>query len=192
MVILHMRQVNRVAHVMALGIHTHFALRPVGANATTFQRFAHCDHVRRFGLFCSGFVNVDRVIGVSCLLGDIRLIRELGFEALLEVVAGGRVNFLDVVGRHVHVFQRWRLEPLVLVRLAHLDRTAHRQIQVRSSLLLKVRRLQIAHQQRHHKVRLDLLDVLDGLAELVHAQRNELFAHHGAAVFLDDFADPLR
>ena len=79
----------------------------------------------------------------------------------------------------------------MLVGLAHLDGAAHGQIQVRSSLLLKVRRLQIAHQQRHHKVRLDLLDVLDGLTELVDAERDELFAHHGSAVFLDDFAHPL-
>ena len=45
MVILHMRQVNRVAHVVALGVHTHFALRPVGANTTALQRLAHGDHV---------------------------------------------------------------------------------------------------------------------------------------------------
>ena len=83
------------------------------------------------------------------------------------------------------------MKTLVLVALADVDRAAHRHVQVRGRGLLVVGRLRRADEQRHQNVGLGLLDVLDGGSELRDAERDELLAHHRAALFLDDLADPL-
>ena len=112
-------------------------------------------------------------------------------ELLDEGLAGGRVDLLDVVGGDVHVLQARRREALVLVALADIDRGGHRQPEVRRGRLLVVGRLRRADEERHHEVGLGCLDVLDRLAELRDAERDELLAHHRATVVLDDVAHPL-
>ena len=108
-----------------------------------------------------------------------------------EVLALLIVDFLDPVGRHIHVGETRRLEAFVLVGLADIDRTAHRNVQIGGGRLLIIGRLRRPDEERDENVGLGLLDVLNGRRELRHAKGYEFLADHFTAVLLDDVAHPL-
>jgi hypothetical protein len=71
------------------------------------------------------------------------------------------------------------------------DRAAHRDLEAGGGCLLVERGLRVADEQAHQPVGLGLLDVLDGLAELGDAQRDQLLADDLAAIVGDKLLRPL-
>ena len=92
----------------------------------------------------------------------------------------------------MHVGERGRREPLVLVALRHVDGRGHRELQAGGRGLRVVVVVVGADQQRHHPVGLGLLDPLDDLAEFGDRERDELLADDLAADQRREGAGPGR
>src|SRR5882757_10179552 len=87
------------------------------------------------------FVEIDGVVGIFGFLIDVRLIWKFRLPLRHERLAFRRVYSLYIIHRRIHVRKAQRFEALMLVALADIDRTAHRNLEVGGSGLLVVGRL---------------------------------------------------
>src|SRR3981189_2845914 len=177
--------------MLALRIDADLAFRRIDTDVAFGDHSAQVGARRRTaGSLDHLFVEIDSVVGVFRFLIDVRLIWEFRLPLLHERLAFRRVYFLDIIHRRIHVRKARWLEALVLIALTHIARTAHRNLEVSGSGLLVIGRLGGADQQRDQHIRLDLLNVLDGLRELRDAQWDEFLANHLSTILLDDHTDP--
>ena len=183
-------KIDCVRHVLAFRVQADVTRWSVKADIPFSQFGTQRGMISRACAFHHLLVKIHRDVGVGSFLIDVGLVREAGAELLDKSLCRRRIHLFDEVGSYIHVLQAWRCEALVLIPLAHVDRGCHRQVHVRRSRLLVVGCLRCPNQKRHHKTGLCGLNVLDRLAELRHAQGDELFSHHGAAILFDNVAHP--
>ena len=178
--------------MLAFGVDRDAALRRVDASIAGVHHFTD-------GFLAGGFRTLDQHlvhkhgnIGIITHIVDVNFVRIFGTPALLELVGCRRIQFLEPVCRRIHAVHDARGKQLVFEAKHDLDRACHRKVHARSVLLLVKRRLRGADIQHVQPIGLGALDVLDGLRELRHAERNELLAHEVHAERLHDRVSPGR
>ena len=191
-IVIHLGQIDRVRHVLAFRVDADLALGGIEADVAFGDDLAEVVALGgAVGALDHFFIEINREVGVLGFLVDVGLVRELGVPLRHERLALASVGTSSIQLVVTYMFAKARrLEALVLVGLADVDGAAHRDLEVRGRGLLVIGGLCGADQQRDQDVGLGFLDVLDGRGELRDAEGDELLAHHGAALFLDDVAHP--